>query len=614
MRKRFACFLAMLSVSVLVSACLDFELNTTSCAPGLKRCASHNYNECYIPGAKQCTLGFWQVCHDKQWVFSNATCCNSGESRCEKGYLQVCENNDWVYGGNVCIPCVWGQTRCQNDVSQVCENGLWVNGGSACKACTSGETRCDNAVSQVCKSGLWVNGGNACEACTSGKTRCQNYVSEICYNGEWVEGGNDCRCYFSDNKCDNGNLIVCNDKHWERTNNTCVCNDDETRCQNHASQICKDGQWVEGGYGCCDIEGQMKGSGHNPLTCINGAWSYACIDGSVSGDDWCNCHCADEKWQCLCTACAPEMKRCMSNQCNDATYPGVCVPNANYRSICRHGQIVMDACPDGTQCSMINNKPVCVCDASTYQGVCSDDLTRYSYCRNGEIVSAECPKGIQCSMLNNKPVCKTTTEDCAPGGTKYCNKACKSDKTEGYYYSKGEVHTIECPDADCEIRNYKVVCGGDDCKSDKDCMAPNIPSSCEYGVSKGLCGTDGMAYICGEEGKYYKNMKCTGNCYECGDGYWVACGEDEATACAGHDKPASDCQTLLTEGGNVGDCCDMARYVPSCETMLRCDKTGHVAAIECKDNTTCVLNTHGRKHNGYIYDQTKYPLGFYECI
>ncbi|MBQ9395510.1 MAG: hypothetical protein IJU23_08330 [Proteobacteria bacterium] len=618
MRNRFACFLAMLSVCVLVSACLEhIKFSGSSCSIEGYECSSQ------LAVKSQCECDDCYICIDGHWKLDvwGLACGAPNAMRCLNGYSMVCKEGIWKADGNAC--CTSGETRCDNGVSQVCKTGVWVKGGSACKACTSGEMRCDNGVSQVCKNGVWVNDGSACDECTSGETRCQNYVSEICYNGQWMKGGNACRCYTRDKKCDNGNLIVCNENQWERTDDTCICNDNETRCQHHASQICKDGQWVEGGYGCCDTEGQIIGSSDHPLTCINGAWSYACISGSMTRDDWCFCNCKDETWQCQCTACAPGMKRCSSNKCNDATYPGGCSDDLSRRYYCQNGQLVEKLCPEDTRCVIKgNNSAMCVCDESTYPSSCSDDLTRYNYCRDGKIVNAACPGGTQCSMLNNKPVCKTTTEECVPGGTEYCYKNCNSSKTEGYYYYKGEVHTIKCPNADCHISDNRVVCGEYGCQVDiceqpcKDCMAPNIPSSCEYGVSKGLCGTDGMAYICGEEGKYYKNTKCVGNCYECGDGYWVACGEDEATACAGHDRPASDCssQTLITEGGNVGDCCDLARYAPSCETMLRCDRTGHVVAIECKDNTTCVVNTHGRKYNGYIYDHTKYPLGFYECI
>ena len=234
------------------------------------------------------------------------------------------------------------------------------------------------------------------------------------------------------------------------------------------------------------------------------------------------------------------------------------------------------------------------CDPNTYEGGCSEDgQTRY-YCGSDyKFVSKTCETGTRCVVKGgNRSSCeKTPVSDCAPGGTTYCNKVCKPDGSEGYYYSKGEVHTVVCAENDCTVANGRVECLGDanqvpdepvagdacesetymgGCSSDKktrfycaggqlvaktceanqECevkgnnssvcvgggssLPDDIPETCTHHVSKGICSTkDHMPYVCGSAGEYYK-LNCSKTCFECPDNYWVGCGDSLESVCADH--------------------------------------------------------------------------------
>ncbi len=170
------------------------------------------------------------------------------------------------------------------------------------------------------------------------------------------------------------------------------------------------------------------------------------------------------------------------------------------------------------------------CDRNTYEGGCSADGKTRFYCGSDyTLVYKSCTGSSFCVINgNNSSSCKTdVVTDCAPGGTEYCNKVCKYDRSEGYYYSNGTVHTIQCSNYDCTTKNNRVECEGN-------ILPYDIPTSCEYHVSPGICSAyDGKPYICGKENIYYKKS-CDKYCYECPKDNWVGCGYSESEACAGH--------------------------------------------------------------------------------
>ncbi len=106
------------------------------------------------------------------------------------------------------------------------------------------------------------------------------------------------------------------------------------------------------------------------------------------------------------------------------------------------------------------------------------------------------------------------TELCEPGGTTYCQKTCNPSRSEGYYYSNGTVHTVECSNYDCTTENNKVECKGGDIPAD-------IPTSCIKNSSPAICSDDkSVAYFCGDNGTYYKGATCSDyNCVVCPNGY-----------------------------------------------------------------------------------------------
>lgn len=103
----------------------------------------------------------------------------------------------------------------------------------------------------------------------------------------------------------------------------------------------------------------------------------------------------------------------------------------------------------------------------------------------------------------------------APMGVMRTRESAKlASRSEGYYYSNGTFHTVECSNYDCTTENNKVECKGGDIPAD-------IPTSCIKNSSPAICSDDkSVAYFCGDDGTYYKGAACSDyNCVVCSNGY-----------------------------------------------------------------------------------------------
>ncbi len=521
-------------------------------------------------------------------------------------------------------------------------------------SCTTGTYKCDGTKAIACVNGAWqtpidcATSGMVCDVtagCKKAGTTCDAAAIAACVGGGGTMDAN-CQCQSSGQPqggCTDAQKTACT-AAGGTLDASCMCQTGGTPSQDipatctkgSSPAVCgKDGN----AYFCGDT-GYYLGK-----TCDAANPCYVC-DNGYGG-------CGDKATQCksgggdnkdlpsdIPTSCTKKESPAVCGKdgnayfCGDTGYYlGRTCDASNPCYVCDNGY---GGCGDkATECKSGGGGSDELCTASSTSGCkknCSNDKSVGYYWNGSKLVTVNCANNDCIIDSQNHVVCESggsssggdLPSDVPTTCTKGTSPAfCASDGNayfcgnDGYYFGKK-----------CDTSNPCYVCDngyggcGDkatQCKSggsEQTELPANIPASCVQGESKGLCGSDGGAYVCGDKGTYYKNTKCSGTCYECGDGYWVACGADKATACAGHDTPAKDCSSasLITEGGSEGDCCDNTKYVPSCEKMLRCDSSGHVAVIKCDSGTTCKLSTNGKKNDGSNYDTSKYPLGYFECI
>lgn len=284
-------------------------------------------------------------------------------------------------------------------------------------------------------------------------------------------------------------------------------------------------------------------------------------------------------------ACTTGAKKC------EAGIPSVCV-----NGVWKAGTKCENGCDATTNTCKAKDPETGDCK-NAGEKRCSDN--QLQVCTNGQWTKdTDCANGCDAATKACKDGGSDIPDTCTKGSSKgLCGKdgmpyICGDT---GYYVGKCESGTcFECPDG------YWVACGADLATAcDGHIPAPlpsNIPSTCTKGTDKGLCGEDGMPYICGNNG-YYKGKCESGTCFECPDGKWVACGADKATACAGHMPPDGETTSCtgekVTTGGEEGACCDSSTYQVSCvndgANALICSK-GAVKKWTCKDNVCSVAD------------------------
>ena len=283
--------------------------------------------------------------------------------------------------------------------------------------CKPGESYCnDSKTRMVCKS----NGDLNFETCSAGcdfntglcilgksdlKPDCQDNtykcgivadraVSQQCSGGNWIS-------YTCDNGCD-----AATGRCKEST-----CTHGEYQCDANVSNVCLNGKWVfeeACGYGC-DADTGKCNMKYIPGECTIGR--YKCVGNNSY----------------LCTE-----------------YNGW-----ELYAPCSYGSYACDE--DTGKCEASNaNPPSVECTTGSYK--CEDNIsyrcTDYGY---GWDLYDYCP--YECDKKTGK-----CTELCEPGGTIYCQKTCNASRSEGYYYARGTVHTVECSNYGCTIENDRVEC------------------------------------------------------------------------------------------------------------------------------------------------------------
>ncbi|MBO4351448.1 MAG: hypothetical protein J6A01_10955 [Proteobacteria bacterium] len=297
------------------------------------------------------------------------------------------------------------------------------------------------------------------------------------------------------------------------------------------------------------------------------------------------------------------------------------------------------------------------CDDS-YKATCINNGANALVCNKGKIAQWTCADN-QCTPNGSTADCPKTSsgsgEDCTAASTSSCNKACKADKSEGYYWYNDKVNVKTCAKKDCYINDSnRVACESEDAATD-----PSVGKACDDNY-KATCINGGANALVCNKGKIAQwtcaDNQCTpnGSTADCpkessttpetctGEDYTGTCADDKKTAVVcvkgevknytcfndicetrkdgtiycPRDQAAIDneearkkCEDKekLVEGGKAGDCCDTDNYKPAgCDTAtnsgLRCS-TGVIVEWKCTSPKVCNFDP----------TSTEYPGGKYSC-
>ncbi|MFA5623788.1 MAG: hypothetical protein WC966_01860 [Bradymonadales bacterium] len=438
--------------------------------------------------------------------------------------------------------------------------------GSKCK---TGEKKCEGAKIGTCISGSFV-----VTDCADGLT-CQNA---------------NCVCANDTKSCDGDKLVTC-EKGKAKKTETCTAG-----CENNACKDTSTCPSTKGNVGDCCVRGEYT------ATCTNdGANALVCIEGKVA--EW-TCH----ENQCATKADNPKEVDCPKVPDTECTLPSPGTTSNTYAN--------GDACPT----ELSNVKGLCAADKSKGYYCAKDGDTRVvrvKDCANNDC-SLDPTAGSTCGHV----LCGQATECQQPPVTEAgnvgqcCNRnnykqTCTNGGANALVCWNDAVTQWNCKDDACTTTAdpNKVDCPN---PGPSECTLPNPGTTdstytegencpAELNSVKGLCATDGSkGYYCSGTGtarvvnvKLCSNNDCTLNPNAgqyCG---YVECGEPGTDECT---------QPPVTEGGEIGQCCDQSTYEPSgCveNKGTRCSSKGKVAEWTCNADETC------------SYDASK---KWYECV
>ncbi len=298
----------------------------------------------------------------------------------------------------------------------------------------------------------------------------------------------------------------------------------------------------------CVISG-MCGDDHNGWLCGN--------DGTFYSPN--NLTCPDDKPCVDCDGyigcgivCDPPKPANLPESCN-AGDPGICDPSGLYAWTCDAKAGTPGKYKLGNRCS--EEKPCVKCDDG-YVG-CVAEADKDSFCH----------------------VCTNEENECYTDGSKAT--VCDSK----YHHLK----TWTCANNECSINEDKTVNCPNACNKTAERPA-NVPETCQTNPKDpGICGDDGNAWFCGNDGKYFLNNsgKCTEDapCVVCPDGY-AGCNADEATFCNGHKGRPSNVPATCVKNQDPGICGhDGNAYY--------CTNNGTYRSNTCTPAAPCVLCNDG---------------------
>ena len=280
----------------------------------------------------------------------------------------------------------------------------------------------------------------------------------------------------------------------------CVLKDQ--RCNGAVAEVCGPGGWIDMKLNCaasnqeCKLDVNPADSKLHVASCAAGG-STGCEDFDMRCNGTLVEICAANQWHLISEANPALEADCAKSgaTCELSTSP----ENASLHvAECKGGSVNVNVCDPA-------------CDSDTQicsKGTCVDKADLVT--EGGEI-------GDPCDVNEYEQSCKDSGAHAL-----VCDS--KTNSVTQWNCAKNE-----CEEDTANIG--KVICPKG--------LPEDIPETCVRGTDKGICSTvDNKPYICGDTG-YYQG-KCTGTCFECPDGFWVACGATKEEACKDHmDAPQS---------------------------------------------------------------------------
>lgn len=292
------------------------------------------------------------------------------------------------------------------------------------------------------------------------------------------------------------------------------------------------------------------------------------------------------------TTCTNGAKQCSGNKVQ------VCVKNAwkdttTCPNACVKGVCVSDGTDPDTDTDKDKDQTGACTATSTAEctSACNADKTAGYYwsAKDNSVKAYECYTGKSCVVdsASGKVSCvadssggDTETEDCKEGGTVYCNKNCSSDRSKGYYYSKGAVQVVTCANNDCTInsKNY-VVCESEDGSSGGETTTCTGSEVTTGGTVGQCCNRDTYQQTCINSGA---------NALVCWDGavtQWT-CANNECSA--NESKPLQ--VVCSKDSSSGGETCDSATDTTKTCTDANTVKYCYKGKWYTKTCTTCMTN------------------------
>ena len=285
-----------------------------------------------------------------------------------------------------------------------------------------------------------------------------------------------------------GNAWICTDENKYTTNSLLTCTP-EKPCV-----ACEDGT---AGCGITCTSSLPSRPADVPATCDK------CKDNGMCGSDKNGWLCGDNGYYTTKALSCPPEKPCVN--CNGYIGCGiVCEPPrpANVPETCVYGQ----------------SKGICD-PTGLYAWICDKTTGKYAVANSGRCSETKpcvvCDDGYAgCAAPEDKAeFCKTCTD---------ADNECFDNGTKAHVCSAGHLKTWSCATPCSKDANNKITCD-DGCAPQR---PANVPATCDKCKDKGLCGSDGNGWLCGDSGYYTTNaLTCPADkpCVACEDGF-VGCG------------------------------------------------------------------------------------------
>ena len=409
-----------------------------------------------------------------------------------------------------------GQERCNGDISIFCVNGKEETQNCGNAGCNPATGHCNSTTGQ--------------EKCT--QNYCNGNISIFCLNGNsMLQNCADAGCNQATGLCNSAQRV-------EEQTHKCTKN----QCAGSISNMCvNDTNYIVdcGTAGCNAMTGLCNSpSATTPTQCTthscSGSIANICVNGTILLKECGSAGCDPNTGLCNQTT---SQTQCTTNTCIGSV-ANLCIGGINTPVAC--GVLGCDpttgTCRTETQDPGSSSTPECTADS------CSGNFI--NFCVDGKVVS----------------------RDCGTLGCDATNKKCNTDSSA----------VVECSASKCvgNVANIcrqgtliEVDCGALGCNSNTamcNTEIPDVPGALTYGGNVGdacdtvnykqSCINDGLAALYCDNGTV-KQLFCS----SCNDA-----GYDPTKPLQVYCKDASNNNSSLTEGGNVGDSCSRTNYKSTC--------------------------------------------------